>query len=59
MKILLDGTRQQAKFFIEMQKIVNKEIRLGIPLLQIEEAPYGFMCAGGTVFREGLTIANR
>jgi beta-glucosidase len=36
--------------------VATKESRLGIPLIQIEEGTHGMMCAGGTVFPEGLGI---
>ncbi len=49
---------QQADFFNELQKIAIGKTRLGIPLLQIEEGTHGFMCAGGTVFPEGLAIGS-
>ena len=50
--------RQQAEYFNELQKIAIGKTRLGIPLLQIEEGTHGFMCAGGTVFPEGLAIGS-
>jgi beta-glucosidase len=49
---------QQAEYFNELQKIAMEKTRLGIPLLQIEEGTHGFMCAGGTVFPEGLAIGS-
>jgi beta-glucosidase len=57
-RIIYEGTRKQAEFFNELQTIATKETRLGIPLLQIEEGTHGFMCAGGTVFPEGLAIGS-
>ncbi|HBL77184.1 MAG TPA: beta-glucosidase [Prolixibacteraceae bacterium] len=55
-RIIHEGTQRQAEFFNELQNIAINETRLGIPLLQIEEGTHGFMCAGGTVFPEGLAI---
>ena len=52
------GAKQQAEYFNELQKIAMEKTRLGIPLLQIEEGTHGFMCAGGTVFPEGLAIGS-
>jgi beta-glucosidase len=49
---------QQADYFNELQKIAVEKTRLGIPLIQIEEGCHGFMCAGGTVFPEGLAIGS-
>ena len=49
---------QQAEYFNELQKIAMEKTRLGIPLIQIEEGCHGFMCAGGTVFPEGLAIGS-
>ena len=49
---------QQAAYFNELQKIAVEKTRLGIPLIQIEEGCHGFMCAGGTVFPEGLAIGS-
>ena len=49
---------QQADYFNELQKIAVGKTRLGIPLLQIEEGCHGLMCAGGTVFPEGLAIGS-
>ncbi|MDD4426154.1 MAG: glycoside hydrolase family 3 C-terminal domain-containing protein, partial [Mariniphaga sp.] len=57
-RIIYEGTRKQAEFFNELQKIAIEETRLGIPLLQIEEGTHGFMCAGGTIFPEGLAIGS-
>lgn len=55
-RIIYEGTRKQAEFFNELQKIARDESRLKIPVLQIEEGTHGLMCAGGTVFPEGLAI---
>jgi len=57
-RIIYEGTLKQAEFFNELQKIALNESRLGIPVLQIEEGTHGFMCAGGTVFPEGLAIGS-
>lgn len=56
--ILLDGARQQAEFFNELQKIALTKTRLKIPLLQTEEGTHGLMCAGATIFPEGLAIGS-
>lgn len=55
-RLIYEGTQKQAEFFNELQNIAINETRLGIPLLQIEEGTHGFMCAGGTIFPEGLAI---
>ena len=49
---------QQADYFNELQKIAVEKTRLGIPIIQIEEGCHGLMCAGGTVFPEGLAIGS-
>lgn len=56
--ILHDGTRQQAEYFNQLQKIATEQTRLGIPLLQTEEGTHGLMCSGSTIFPEGLTIGS-
>ena len=56
--ILHEGTRQQAEFFNELQKIAIEKTRLKIPLLQSEEGTHGLMCSGGTIFPEGLGIGS-
>ncbi len=56
--ILHNGTREQAEFFNELQKIALEKTRLGIPLLQTEEGTHGLMCSGGTIFPEGLAIGS-
>ncbi|HUU27346.1 MAG TPA: glycoside hydrolase family 3 C-terminal domain-containing protein [archaeon] len=56
--ILLKGPAQQAEFFNELQRIALQKTRLKIPLLQIEEGTHGLMCAGGTIFPEGLAIGS-
>ncbi len=57
-RIIYEGTRKQAEFFNDLQEIAINESRLGIPVLQIEEGTHGFMCAGGTIFPEGLAIGS-
>ena len=56
--ILQEGPRQQAKYFNELQKIAVEKTRLKIPLIQVEEGTHGLMCAGSTIFPEGLTIGS-
>jgi beta-glucosidase len=56
--ILHEGTRQQAEFLNELQKIALEKTRLKIPLLQTEEGTHGLMCPGGTIFPEGLAIGS-
>ncbi|MCK4966872.1 hypothetical protein KAS50_07565, partial [bacterium] len=55
-RLIYEGSRRQAEILNELQKIAIEKTRLGIPLLQIEEGTHGLMCAGGTVFPEGLGI---
>ena len=55
-RLIYEGTKRQAEVMNELQKIALDKTRLGIPLLQIEEGTHGLMCAGGTVFPEGLAI---
>ncbi|HZQ56007.1 MAG TPA: glycoside hydrolase family 3 C-terminal domain-containing protein [Bryobacteraceae bacterium] len=57
-EILHDGTRQQAEYFNELQKIALTQTRLKIPLLEDEEGTHGAMFSGGTVFPEGLAIGS-
>ena len=52
-EILRDGTRQQADFFNELQKMANEKTRLKIPVMQCEEGTHGFMAPGATIFPEG------
>jgi beta-glucosidase len=52
-EILRDGTRQQAEFFNELQKMATEKTRLKIPLMQVEEGTHGFMAPGATIFPEG------
>jgi beta-glucosidase len=56
--ILREGTRQQAEYFNELQRIALTQTRLKIPLMQDEEGTHGLMCSGGTVFPEGLAIGS-
>ena len=55
---LPEGSRQQAEFFNELQKIAIETTRLKIPLLQSEEGTHGVMCSGKTIFPEGLAIGS-
>jgi beta-glucosidase len=55
-EILWDGTRQQAEFFNELQKMATEKTRLKIPLMQIEEGMHGFMAPGATIFPQGLGL---
>ncbi|MCX6638083.1 MAG: glycoside hydrolase family 3 C-terminal domain-containing protein, partial [Acidobacteria bacterium] len=55
---LPQGSRQQALYFNELQKIATGKTRLKIPLLQTEEGTHGLMCSQGTVFPEGLGIGS-
>jgi beta-glucosidase len=55
---LPEGSRQQAEYFNELQKIAVESTRLKIPLLQSEEGTHGVMCAGKTIFPEGLAIGS-
>jgi beta-glucosidase len=57
-EILRQGTRQQAEYFNELQKIALTQTRLKIPLLQDEEGTHGAMFPGGTIFPEGLAIGS-
>ena len=56
--ILPDGSREQALYFNELQKIALEKTRLRIPLLQSEEGTHGVMCSGKTIFPEGLGIGS-
>jgi beta-glucosidase len=56
--ILHKGSRQQADYFNELQKIALEKTRLGIPLLQTEEGTHGVMCSGKTIFPEGLALGS-
>ena len=55
---LPEGSRQQAEYFNELQKIAVETTRLKIPLLQSEEGTHGVMCSGKTIFPEGLAIGS-
>jgi beta-glucosidase len=57
-EILHEGTRQQAEYFNELQKIALTQTRLKIPLLEDEEGTHGAMFPGATVFPEGLAIGS-
>jgi len=56
--ILPEGTRREAEFLNELQKIATEKTRLKIPLLETEEGTHGLMCSGATVFPEGLAIGS-
>ena len=57
-EILHEGTRQQAEYFNELQKIALTETHLKIPLLEDEEGTHGTMMPGATIFPEGLAIGS-
>ena len=57
-EILHNGTRQQAEYFNELQKIALTQTRLKIPVLEDEEGTHGAMFPGATVFPEGLAIGS-
>ena len=57
-EILHQGTRQQAEYFNELQKIALTQTRLKIPLLEDEEGTHGAMFPGATIFPEGLAIGS-
>lgn len=57
-EILHEGTRQQADYFNELQKIALTQTRLKIPLLEDEEGTHGAMFPGATIFPEGLAIGS-
>lgn len=56
--ILHKGTRQQAEYFNELQKIALTQTRLKIPLMEDEEGTHGAMIPGATIFPEGLAIGS-
>ncbi len=56
--ILHQGTRQQAEFLNELQRIALQKTRLGIPLLETEEGTHGLMCSGATIFPEGPALGS-
>ena len=55
---LPEGSRQQAEYFNQLQKLAIETTRLKIPLLQSEEGTHGVMCSGKTIFPEGLAIGS-
>jgi beta-glucosidase len=57
-QILQQGTRQQAEYFNELQKIALTQTRLKIPVMEDEEGTHGAMFPGGTVFPEGLAVGS-
>ena len=57
-EILHRGTREQAEYFNELQKIALTQTHLKIPLLEDEEGTHGAMFPGGTIFPEGLAIGS-
>jgi beta-glucosidase len=57
-QILQEGTRQQAEYFNELQKIALTQTRLKIPVMEDEEGTHGAMFPGGTVFPEGLAVGS-
>ncbi len=57
-EILHNGTRQQADYFNELQKIALTQTRLKIPVLEDEEGTHGAMFPGATIFPEGLAIGS-
>lgn len=52
------GSREQALYFNELQKMAMEKNRLSIPLLQSEEGTHGVMCSDKTIFPEGLAIGS-
>jgi beta-glucosidase len=52
------GSREQAVYFNELQKLAIEKTRLRIPLLQTEEGTHGVMCSDKTIFPEGLAIGS-
>src|SRR5271157_2550814 len=57
-QILPEGTRRQAEYFNELQKIALTQTRLKIPLMEDEEGTHGAMFSGATVFPEGLAVGS-
>lgn len=53
-----NGTRQQAEFMNELQKIAVTQTRLKIPLLEDAEGTHGPIFQQATVFPEGLAIGS-
>jgi beta-glucosidase-like glycosyl hydrolase len=56
--ILHLGSRQQAEYLNELQRIAREKTRLGIPLLESEEGTHGLMCSGATIFPEGPALGS-
>ena len=56
--VLHEGTRREAEFLNELQKIALEKTRLRIPLLETEEGTHGVMRSGATVFPEGPAIGS-
>ena len=57
-KMYIEGSRPQAEFLNELQKIAVEKTRLKIPLLFFEEGTHGVLTPGATVFPEGLSIGS-
>jgi beta-glucosidase len=57
-EILPNGSRQQAEFLNQLQKIAIEKTRLGIPLLETEEGTHGVMCSGKTLYPEGPGLGS-
>src|SRR6266850_3079250 len=57
-RVLLQGARQQAEYFNQLQETALEKTRLKIPLLQTEEGTHGAMFPGATIFPEGLAIGS-
>ena len=56
--VIQEGTKQQAEFANELQRIAIEETRLRIPLIIVEEGTHGLRATGGTVFPEGLALGS-
>ncbi|HSB17096.1 MAG TPA: glycoside hydrolase family 3 C-terminal domain-containing protein [Bryobacteraceae bacterium] len=56
--VIPEGTRRQAEFLNELQRLAREKTRLKIPLLQTEEGTHGLMCSGGTIFPEGPALGS-
>jgi beta-glucosidase len=57
-EILQEGSRQQAEYFNELQKIALTQTRLKIPVMEDEEGTHGAMFPGATIFPEGLAVGS-
>ena len=57
--ILHEGTRQQAEFLNELQRLAVEKTRLGIPLLITEEGTHGLMARGRRSSRRAPPSAAR